>query len=192
MEDLPFDDIHETHADNDSFRVDSGLGDQVRYETIDMLRSGWSPGRITRHLHQVHGIEVPLRDIIELRDTLPPAALLPPGHLQKRYLMVDLAVDALGELGRLIKLQEERLNTALKEESESKQHFDYTDEVAKQYEKQLVRYLQLQMDLGLLPTEPMALQLGLTVHKAPTTEDILQQYGGHREGPPADSGAPEG
>lgn len=186
MSDTPFIlDIYSVLVDNSSFCKDSSLGDQVRFEVIDMLRSGWSPSRIVRHLYHTLGIEIPPPHVVELREALPPAAFLAPGKLAEKLQFVDLEIDALGDLGRLIKINETRLATLLELEKDNVQNFEATDELIKLQTKQLREYIELKMKLGLLPQE--APEIHATVHREPTVEDILKEHGIRSDRPGSDS-----
>jgi hypothetical protein len=183
-----FSNLYSVQVDNESFGEESQLGDQVRYEIIDMLRSGWSPPKITRHLYHTLNLEIPPTHIVELRDALPPVALLPPGKLTERLQYVDLEIDALGDLGRLIKINEKRLDKLLELEGDNIQQFEATDELIKLMVRQLREYLELKMRLGLLPEEAPDRSI-VVMSKEPTVEEILKNHGIRPDGSGSDSGA---
>jgi len=92
--------------------VDSIARSGTAYEIFSRLCSGWSPYRISRELAR-KGIQITPRDIKEYMEEIPPAYFLPPSRIRTRLLQLDVQIDALGGLARLIRIQEERVSTAL-------------------------------------------------------------------------------
>jgi hypothetical protein len=185
--------IHGVTVDNETFGPDAPLGQEVRFEVIDMLCSGWTPGRIARHIYHTHGVSLPLKDIIGLWEAIPDAALLPPSKLSEKLQQVDLEFDALGLMARLLRINEDRLGKLLGEEDQhSDTLFDQATELAELLAKQAASYVELKMKLGLYPQEAPEGILSLEIHSTPTVGEILKAHAVHGPRPDPDSTAAEG
>lgn len=189
MTENPFPEVYDITVENDAFGPDSDPA--LRHEVIDMLRTGWSPGRIARFVHQTLGITLAVSHVAELRKALPPVALLPPGKLAKRLDLVDLEIDTLGELARTIRVAEDRLDSALLvEEASGSPPTKKTSQLLEQYAKLLQQYAELKMKMGLIPEEPVKIDVtskgeALAV---PTLREIHDRV--QRERSEADNGVP--
>lgn len=180
-------DAYAVIVENDSFGADSQLGTQVRIEVVDMIRSGWTPNRIVKHLYHTLGVDVPVEHVTELRDAIPKALLLPPSELASLLNDVDLQIDVLGDLGRLIALNRDRLARQIQAEKTNEACFESVDDIMEGTAKLLAQYSKLQMDLGLLPQQMPEMRLHLE-SATPTVEEILKTYGVQRPRPGFDSG----
>ena len=72
--------------------------------------------------------------------------------LQKRYKKLDIQVDAIGELSRLLRLVSDRLGAALSIEDKTQTRLSYVDTATQLYWKMLLEFAELQQSLGDLPS----------------------------------------
>jgi len=125
---------------------------QHELEIREMLCSGWTPIRVHRFLKAVRSVEVPLQDISDYLGSIPKAELLDFTALQKRYNQINIQVDAMGELARLLRLTSDRLGAALMIEEASGTRLAYVDTVTASYWKMLSEYVEIQQSIGELPS----------------------------------------
>jgi hypothetical protein len=137
-----------------------------RLEVHDMLCSGWSPARVYRHLEVVRHVKVPLQEIIQFLATIPETELLPKTVLQQHFQDADIEVDALGEMARLLRLQSERLGTALLLETAVGERVPYVELASKVYWTMLQEYVAMKQAVGDFPVPGSLLA---------TTDDNKQQ-----------------
>ncbi len=129
-------------------------------EIFDLLLSGWSPAKVARNLYKQHGVVMAPHEIANFLTVIPPAMLLPPSYLRKRLKQIDITIDAVGELGRLLALQSERLDAALVLEEVTQKPLPLTDKLTKTYWKMLLEYTDKLQSIGDLPTEPVKIEAG--------------------------------
>jgi len=143
-----------------------------RLEVHDMLCSGWSPARVYRHLEVVRHVKVPLHEIINYLATIPEAELLPKTVLQQQFQGADIEVDALGEMARLLRLQSERLGTALFLEQRTGERIPYVEIASKIYWQMLQDYVAMKQVVGEIPTTPSLPAEG-ALQKLPPLRDLF-------------------
>ncbi len=86
---------------------------EYKQEIFDRLLSGWSPARISEVVKKRHGVLIKPEDIEAYRQQIPEEMFLGASELAKRLKNIDVRVDALLTMERLIVLLEQRLNDAL-------------------------------------------------------------------------------
>ena len=146
-----------------------------KQEIFDLLLSGWSPAKISKSLYKQYGEVVPPHDIKGFLDELPPALLLPPSYLRTKLKQIDLTIDAVGELGRVLRLQSERLDTALVLEDVAGRPFPLTDRLSRIYWRMLLDYVDKLQSLGDLPKAPAKFEEVMpNGEKLPRLRDLLE------------------
>lgn len=146
-----------------------------KQEVFDLLLSGWSPAKISKTLFKQYGELLPPHEIAAFLEEIPVSLLLPPSYLQRRLKQVDITFDAVGELGRLLRLQSERLDASLMLEEVTQQPQPTTDKQARVYWQMLLDYIEKLQSLGDLPKA--AAKLEVTPHEAvaaPRLRDLLE------------------
>ena len=134
--------------------VESVEGSGLKYEIFSLLCSGWSPHRISRHLARIEHIVVPAIDIRNFLNDIPPAFILPPTYLRRRLLQIDIEIDAIGEMARVLRTMEERLSIAVLADDVSPSGSTMVVKLSKEYFTMLERYVIARQKLGELPTTP--------------------------------------
>ena len=132
---------------------------QYDTEIRAMLRSGWMSANVVKHLLLIHNATVPIQTVEAIKATLDPEEMLPLSTLQQRYSNLDLVTDAQGEMERLLRLQSERLGTALTLETAGKARLPYVDKAVRSYWTMLVEFVAVQQSLGSLPSVKNASKL---------------------------------
>jgi hypothetical protein len=130
-------------------------------EVHDMLCSGWSPQRVCAHLISRRHAQVPIQDIILFKDTIPQSEFLPVSELAKRFKELDIEVDAVGEMGRLLRLAADRLGVAMSLETSTGQRIPYVDVASRNYWTMLREYVETRQGLGELPQAAKSASLTL-------------------------------
>jgi len=115
---------------------------------FNCLANNWSAGRVHAYLMQTVGVNIPTSAIQAFRDQLDDSIFLPMTYLQSKFRELDIEVDAIGELARLLKLKAERLDMALFLESCSHPLFSIVDQQLREYWGLLKQYLAIQKGLG--------------------------------------------
>lgn len=150
---------------------------ELKQEVFDMLCSGWSPARVSRHLFKTKGIKLTPSAVRTFLTEIPPALVLPPSLIKTKLLQLDITIDAVGELGRLLRVQEERLSAALLvEEFGGGEKGSITLEATrllKEYWKSLTEYVTLLQSVGELPAEPVKFDLTSGGQSLPTLREML-------------------
>jgi len=159
-------------------------------DVFTLLCSGWSPFKISRYLHKTEGLIIPPADIKEFMTEIPPAFFLPPSYIRKKLLKLDVRIDAMGDLARLIRIGEERLSAALLAEEQNPEALNAkVSRMVKQQFEMLVKFAELQTKVGDLPTEPVRLDATLRFkEKPPTLGEILKGARFHEEPPESTTG----
>ena len=89
-------------------------GDETLKQLVfDMICSGWTPASISRHLVRNLGVQVRPYAIKKFADNVPPVLVLPPSFIKTKLNEIDVQIDAVAEMQRLLKVTEDRLSTAL-------------------------------------------------------------------------------
>jgi len=149
---------------------------ELAQDIFDMICSGWSPARISRHLYKTQELTIPTRDIKEFLEEIPTVYFLPTPRLRERLLKLDVRIDALGDLARLIRIGEERLSAALLTEEQNPQAMtSKVSQLMREQYKMLLQFAKLQQEVGELPTEPLQLDIKAHLDKLPTIGDILKE-----------------
>lgn len=137
--------------DTDEEALPSGLA-LHELDIREMLCSGWSPTRVHRFLKAVRSVDVPVRDISDYLGSIPKDEILDFTTLQQRYKQIDIQVDAMGEMARLLRLTSDRLGAALMVEESSGTRLAYVDTVTASYWKMLGEFIGIQQSVGELPS----------------------------------------
>jgi len=148
----------------------------LKQEVFDKLCSGWTAAKISRDLLRSRGIALRPYAIKQFFDNIPASYILPPTHIRQKLMQLDIQVDAVGEMQRLLRITEERLATALLVEdlapdsnstasidgSKSKSPKGITVEGTRMttiYWQMLKDFVEIQQELGDLPKEPITLDI---------------------------------
>ena len=139
-------------------------------ELHDLLCSGWSAARVCSHMKTVKKVDIPLGEIIAFQNSIPQEEMLPVSDLSKRFLQLDLQIDAVGEMARLLRLSGDRLGVALTLEQASNQRIPYVDIATRNYWQMLREYVETRQTLGELPAPNKSIG-GLTLTSATRAGD---------------------
>jgi hypothetical protein len=139
-----------------------------------MLSSGWSASRVHQHIKLVYRVMVPLVDIKAYRELIPSEAMLPPVPLKEQFQDIDIEIDAVGEMGRLLRLSAERLQDALLVEELTEERVPYLDTAVKVYWKMLREYVETKQTLGVLPIAEKAVEVSVTAPPQQTQLTLRQ------------------
>ena len=141
----------------------------LKQEVFDMLVSGWSPARLCNYLARNRGISLTVQVVYKFLDQIPLDALLPPSSIRTRAKNVDVRVDALGEMQRLLHVAEERAAAALlveeltdDQDSNRKGVRKVTVEATalmREYWDMLKSFVDIQQSVGDLARTPVAIDL---------------------------------
>lgn len=148
---------------------------EYKQEIFDRLLSGWSPSRISRAVHQQHGVLVLPLDIKQFLGEIPAAMLLPPSELRRRLKQIDVDIDAVGQMGMLLRLAADRLDTSLLLEEAVNKRSGKTEQLIGSYWRMLERYVAIRQRLGDLPTAATEYKVGPTddTSTMPTLRELL-------------------
>ena len=125
------------------------IRDSEHRQTIfNCLANNWSAARIHAYLMQTAHVDISTRDIQAFREQLDESDFLPVSYLQSKFGELDIEVDAIGELARLLKLSQERLDTALFFESVTTPLHTIVDQQKREYWGLLKEYIAIQKGLG--------------------------------------------
>lgn len=152
---------------------------ELKQDIFNMLCSNWSPSRISKHLFRAKGIKLTPTAINTFLKEIPPAFVLPPSFIKKKLLLLDITIDSIDELGRLLKIQEERVAAALLLEDLSpggsgKGITIEATRLIKEYEKSLLAYTELMQSLGEIPEEPVKVDLTSGGETFPTLRQLIE------------------
>lgn len=150
--------------------------DEIREEVFNSLCSGVSPHRISAMLYQSRGIVIPPVDIRAYYDAIPEEYLLPASYLKKRLLQLDIKIDAIGEMQRLLAMADQRLGAALLAEELQATRDPQVDKMINDLWRKLVEFVEIQQSLGTLPKEAIPVDVRhMAVEQLPTLREILEQ-----------------
>ena len=163
-----------------------------RQEIFDKLLSGWSPARVARSIEKRHGIVIPVQDIAAFRETIPSELALKESELSKRLKHIDVEVDALLEMQRVLMLDRDRLNDALLRDEITRQPLEETtarhdvkqdtivEHRAEIYFRHLRQYMETLHEIGEI--RPPVIELEQRA-KIPLVRQLVQEAieGEHRE-----------
>jgi hypothetical protein len=123
-----------------------------KHEIFSKLLSGWSPARIAASLLSKYGAEASPSDIRAFAAEIPPETWLKPSALAQRLKYVDIEIDPIQEMHKLIAFQRERLDDVLLlEKAQGQQQNTLVNDRAKALWKMLCDYVKLMGELGMLP-----------------------------------------
>jgi len=152
---------------------------ELKQEVFDMLCSGWSPARVSRHLFKTKGVKLTPAAVRTFLDEIPPAFVLPLSLIKTKLLQLDIVVDAVGELNRLLMIQEGRVSAALLVEEVSpggeKSITLEATRLLKEYWKSLMEFVALLQSIGELPAEPAKFDITSGGEHIPTLREMLEQ-----------------
>lgn len=183
---------HPTAPDTD---IPSVKNSEHRQTIFNCLANNWSAARVHAYLMQTAQVDISTAAIQQYRDSLGEDVFLPVSYLQSKFKELDIVVDAIGELARLLKLKAERLDQALFFESISHPLHTIVDLQIREYWDLLRQYLVIQKGLGFfavdtvgaaglqnvlpatvppgdMPTIRHLLELRITAEKARSSEPI--------------------
>ena len=121
---------------------------EYRQTIFNCLANNWSPARVHAYLIQTAQVDIPTSAIEEYRASIDKDAFLPVTILQSKFKELDIEIDAIGELARLLKLSQERLDVALFLESVTHPMHILVDQQKREYWALLKEYLAIQKGLG--------------------------------------------
>jgi len=135
-------------------QVESVEQSGLKHEIFSLLCSGWSPHRISKHLARTESVFIPAIDIRDFLNDIPPAYILEPTYLRRRLLTIDIEIDAVGEMARILRTMEERLAAAVLADEVSPSGSPRVVKLSKEYFTLLERYVITRQKLGELPVVP--------------------------------------
>lgn len=152
-----------------------------RRTIFNCLANNWSAARVHAYLMQTAKVDVPTAAIQQYRDSLKEDDFLPVTYLQSKFKELDIEVDAVGELARLLKLKAERLDKALFFESISHPLHTIVDLHIHEYWELLKQYLAIQKGLGFFAVDTVGaaglqnvLPVSLPPGDIPTIRHLLE------------------
>jgi len=145
---------------------------------FNCLVNNWSAERTHVYLMQTADVNIPVAAIKEFRAQLNESDFLPITYLQSKFKELDIEVDAIGELARLLKLKAERLDTALFIESVTHPLAAIVDQQLNEYWNLLKQYLAVQKGLGFFAADTVPMQnllpAGTPPSEIPTIRALLE------------------
>jgi len=145
---------------------------------FNCLINNWSPARTHTYLIRTAGVSIPVDAIKEYREQLDETDFLPITYLQSKFREIDIEVDAIGELARLLKLKAERLDTALFIESVTRPLLGIVDQQFHEYWDLLKQYVTIQKGLGFFTVDTTPVQdllpVGTPPSEIPTIRALLE------------------
>lgn len=148
-----------------------------RHLIFNCLANNWSAERVHAYLMQTVQVDIPVMAIQEYRDSLDKDAFLPISYLQSKFRELDIEVDAIGELARLLRLQAERLDMALFLESCTHPLSAIVGQQIHEYWDLLKQYLAIQKGLGFFAVDTTAhnvLPANVTPIDIPTIRHLIE------------------
>jgi len=136
---------HPTAPDTE---IPSIKNSEHRQTIFNCLANNWSASRVHAYLMQTVNVDISAKDIQTFRDTLKEEDFLPVTYLQSKFKDLDIEIDAIGELARLLKLSAERLDTALFLENVTHPLHTLVDFHKREYWDLLRQYLAIQKGFG--------------------------------------------
>jgi len=127
-----------------------------RQTIFNCLANNWSAARVHAYLMQTANVDISVRDIQAFRDSLKEEDFLPVTYLQRKFKDLDIEIDAIGELARLLKLKAERLDDALFFEKISHPLNTIVDLQVREYWDLLRQYLAIQKSLGFFAVDTVS------------------------------------
>lgn len=143
-----------------------------------MIASGWTSVHIQRQMRKAANTEVSIDNIDAIRKSMLPEQMLSHTGLQEHFDGIDIETDALGECTRLLRLQSNRLKTALTlEEVPGAARVPYVDVAVRAYWRMLLQYIEMKQSIGDLPSQksstPSLLPIPIQIQELPTIRSLL-------------------
>jgi len=155
-----------------------------RQEIFNKLVSGWTPARVASILSAYYGAEITEKSVTEYREKIPDEVAIRVPYLHKLLHLIDIEIDPMGEMQRVLKLAAIRLDYALEREEEAKNRTedrptpgqirklgDRIDKAAKTYWKFLGDYVER---IALIKGAHASRDV-LMPQKVPTVREIMAQ-----------------
>ena len=92
-----------------------------RQEIFNKLVSGWTPGRVASILSAYYGAEITEKSVTEYREKIPDEVAIRVPYLHKLLQLIDIEIDPMGEMQKVLKLAAMRLDGALEREEQAKE-----------------------------------------------------------------------
>jgi hypothetical protein len=146
---------------------------KYQQEIYECLTSGWTPARVSHYIERTYGTQITTADIKAYRETIPKALIIPPSYIRAKLLELDIQVDAIGDMARVLKIMEDRVGTALLQESISGSPLETTNHMIAAYWRMLEEYIVFRQRLGELPSEPI--KIADVSDAKPKLGDILKK-----------------
>ena len=150
-------------------------------EIFGMLCSNWSSTRISAFVKATYAEIISATDIEAYRQELPKELFLPSGTLRDKLKQLDVEIDAVGQMSRILKLLEMRLDAILLVEEETPIGnravlTPMIHQTVKMYWELLRSFVQTRQSLGELPSKPAELKILTPSTRAePTIEELYAE-----------------
>jgi len=135
-------------------------GPDLNYQVYRMLVTGWHPEAIAAHLETTYNQIVPTEVIIDFKNKIDPQLFIPPTYLRERYKNLDLQIDPLAEINRVLFLMQERLGASVLLEEIDGIPSPGTTDLVESYFNMLHNTALLQNKLGTLGKPQPAVEAG--------------------------------
>ena len=155
-----------------------------RQEIFNKLVSGWTPGRVASILSVYYGMDITEKSVTEYREKIPDEVAIRVPYLHKLLHLIDIEIDPMGEMQRVLKLAAMRLDAMLEREEEAKNQTenpptpaqlrkfgDAIDKAAKTYWKLLGEYVER---IALIKGSSASRDV-LKPQKVPTVREIMAE-----------------
>jgi len=153
-----------------------------RQEVFNKLVTGWTPARVASILSAYYGMDITEKSVTEYREKIPDEVAIHVPYLHKLLHLIDIEMDPMGEMQRVLKLAAMMLDDALerKQIAEEKKEAtpaelrkleDAVSKAAKLYWKFLGEYVErIAMIKGASASRDI-----LMPAKVPTVREIMAQ-----------------
>ena len=155
-----------------------------RQEIFNKLVSGWTPARVASILSVYYGMDITEKSVTEYRERIPDEVAIRVPYLHKLLHLIDIEIDPMGEMQRVLKLAAMRLDAMLEREEEAKNQTenpptpaqlrkfgDAIDKAAKTYWKFLGEYVER---IALIKGSSASRDV-LKPQKVPTVREIMAE-----------------
>jgi len=167
-----------------------------RQEVFNKLVTGWSPSRISAIMESYYHVVITEPDILEYAKLIPPEVKIRVPYLHRLLHLLDIEVDPMGEMQRLMKFMAIRLDEALQAEEDiqggspanKKKAADKVIQRAKDYWRFLGDYIERIATMRAAGVSREVVIPG----KVPSVRDLLEQTGTDRIVDVASKLLPEG
>lgn len=155
---------------------------------FNCLANNWNAERVHAYLMQTVQVDIPTSAIQKYRDSLSEDDFLPVTYLHSKFMELDIEVDAVGELARLLKLKAERLDMALFLESVTHPLHPVVDQQMREYWDLLKQFLSVQKELGFYAADTTrskgpsnVLPAGIQPDQIPTIRHLIEMVPRRRD-----------